>query len=70
MKMRKTARDKSRERGVAIVVVIAILAIMAVLAISNSRTLASLKRELQRIEAHQLKRVGAGTNEPPARVAP
>ena len=65
-----TATAKSRRRntrqGYAVIVVLALLAIMAMLVIANSRALYHLKKEVDLIEARQMKRlaqpVPAATN--------
>ena len=60
---------RSGERGLATVIVLALLLLMMVFIASNSFTLATLKRDLNRVEQRQLRRYGPAlvTNAPPAR---
>ncbi|MDB6025072.1 MAG: hypothetical protein JWM68_1295 [Verrucomicrobiales bacterium] len=59
----KTQRQTRRsEEGSAVVVILILLFLMLAFSMANSRALSNLKKEMQVMEANQVKKFESGTN--------
>lgn len=59
-------RNRNSQHGSAVLVLLAFLALMLIFCAATTRAIFTTRKELKLIEKHQLARLAAATNSPPA----